>query len=165
MNAAAIIGEFKLQRELSETSVQHILENGALKLELLAAAHDLERRALSQWLLRHFILLRKSDQEVTCDDLVFAALMLGEHRQVEDCLLIWEAKECDFDTYCGLDIQTMVFSGIERTESFLREQKTEQAQRALHYVLDCLKAGDFEDLTNYPKKRKTFWEPPEDHSL
>ena len=35
---------------------------------------------------------------------------------VEDSLLIWRAKRCNFDTHCGIDVQFLCGAGLERTK-------------------------------------------------
>jgi len=80
---------------------------------------------------------------------MLAGFILGMHKQVQDCIKIWQAKKVDFDCYCGIDIQLVPFAGVDETISYLREQKTDEANKALEYVLACTKAGDFDDLNEY----------------
>lgn len=40
--------------------------------------------------------------------------------QIEDCALIWEAKTLDSDSYCAVDIQLVVFAGVDVTIDYLR---------------------------------------------
>lgn len=159
MNASTIMDEFKRHNELSRASVQTILENNPLKLELLSVAREQTTRVFALSLLQWFIRLRKEEQGVGSDDLVFAAVLIGQHGHVEDCLRIWEAKQCDFDTYCGLDIQAMMFAGVERTIAFLKDQKDEQGKRAMRYVIECREAGDFDHLDTYLQEHKRYWMP------
>lgn len=159
MNGSHVINEFKRYNELSLASVQAILENDSIKIELLDFPQKDVDRAFALCLLQWFVQLRKEEHGVSSDDLVFAALLLGRHGQVQDCLCIWEAKECDFDTRCGLDIQTMMFAGVEHTIAFLRGRKDEQGQRALRYVMECLEAGNLDDLDTYFKEISRFWRP------
>jgi hypothetical protein len=62
---------------------------------------------------------------------------------VEDSLLIWEAKQSDFDAGCGIDVQFLCGGGLEATKNFLTESRTMIANEALRYLTDCELAGDF----------------------
>lgn len=66
---------------------------------------------------------------------------------VEDSLLIWRAKESDFDAYCYLDIQYTCGAGFNETKDFLVKQNTLEAKKLLDYLLLCEKAGDFDEFT------------------
>lgn len=66
---------------------------------------------------------------------------------VEDSLLIWQAKQSNFDAACYLDIQLLCGAGFEETKAFLSNQDTPEAREALKYLLECEKAGDFEGFT------------------
>jgi hypothetical protein len=101
-------------------------------------------------LLEKFIKIRKEPSiSLSAESLMLACYILGMHQQTEDCLKIWEAKQADFDTYCGLDIQLMVFNGVEQTLDFLKMQNTETSLKAYEYVLMCNNAGDFNNLEDY----------------
>ena len=63
----------------------------------------------------------------------------------EDSLLIWKAKNCNFDAACGLDIQFLCGAGLQATKDFLSASTDSQAAKALDYVLGCEEAGDFEE--------------------
>lgn len=67
--------------------------------------------------------------------------------QVEDSLLIWRAKQSDFDAACYLDIQLLCGAGLEQTKAFLSNQDTPEAKEALKYLLECEEAGDFDEFT------------------
>jgi hypothetical protein len=67
--------------------------------------------------------------------------------QVEDALLIWRAKQSNFDASCYLDIQLLCGAGLEQTKIFLSKQDTPEAKEALKYLLECERAGDFDGFT------------------
>ncbi len=83
-------------------------------------------------ILDKFIEIRKQpDGEMPFEDLMLACYIVGLHGCVADCLKIWEAKEADFDTWCGLDSELMLFAGIQQTHDFLSRQKSDEAMKAL----------------------------------
>lgn len=81
--------------------------------------------------------------------LMLAGYILGLHGNIEDCLELWNAKTVDFDTFCAFDIQLVVFGGVAQTIAYLKQQNGETAEKALHYIEECKKAGDFDDLDEY----------------
>ena len=62
---------------------------------------------------------------------------------VEDSLLIWQAKSCNFDTMLGIDVQFLCVSGLEKAKKFFTGVGSEEATSALAYIEDCEKGGDF----------------------
>jgi len=124
--------------------------NAMLRKELVRYFKTSQHRQFTTVLLDGFTRLRKEpENEISIEDLMLACYLLGQHNQVEDCLKIWEVKETDFDSYCGIDIQLMMFAGVDKTIAFLESQTSELAQRALKYVKDCDRAGDFTELDVY----------------
>jgi hypothetical protein len=61
----------------------------------------------------------------------------------EDALLIWDAKRSNFDAGCGLDIQFLCGAGLQATKDFLAASSAPTAAKALSYLTDCEKTGDF----------------------
>jgi hypothetical protein len=66
---------------------------------------------------------------------------------VEDALPIWAAKNCNFDTMCGLDVQFLCGAGLQSTKEFLAASATPSAADALEYLAKCERGGDFADFT------------------
>jgi hypothetical protein len=66
---------------------------------------------------------------------------------LDDVLLIWEAKSASMDAACSIDIQLMCGGGLARTKAHLLSQPLPEAEAALQRLLDCEKAGDFEDFS------------------
>jgi hypothetical protein len=76
---------------------------------------------------------------------------------VEDSLLIWEAKSCCFDTMLGIDVQFLFGAGLERTKSYLTDIDTEKSLYALEYISKC--NSDFIDFSveNIIEQTKVFY--------
>lgn len=56
--------------------------------------------------------------------LIVCAYLLASHGNVNDCLLIWDAKLANFSTFLGLSEVFLVGAGLEETICFLRQQST-----------------------------------------
>lgn len=66
---------------------------------------------------------------------------------VSDTLLIWNAKEKDFDTHCYIDIQLLCGAGVEPTLKYLKEKSSSEAIKELNYIIECE-----DDFVNFNKK-------------
>ncbi|NIG54063.1 hypothetical protein [Chitinophaga sp. Cy-1792] len=109
-------------------------------------------------LLNRLIELRKDpDNLVSGDDLMLACYILGQHKQVEDCLLIWKAKRTDFDSYCYIDGQLIAFMGAQPTIDFLKTVNSEEAADALFYTTGCVESGDYDSLDEYYSRNSYYW--------
>lgn len=78
-----------------------------------------------------------------------AGYLIGLHQDVNDSLLLWRTKQLSFDTACEFDIQLVVFAGVEPTIAYLKEQRSEEAAKALAYIETCETGGDFDLLEDY----------------
>jgi len=56
---------------------------------------------------------------------------------VDDSLLIWEAKESNFDAGCGIDIQFLCGAGLTATKDFLSTSRIPAAAKALGHLVEC----------------------------
>lgn len=66
---------------------------------------------------------------------------------VEDSLLIWDAKQSSFDAGCGIDIQFICGAGLEATKEHLKRSSNQPASAALDYLIECEQTGDFAEWT------------------
>lgn len=66
---------------------------------------------------------------------------------VEDCLLIWEAKQSSHDASCAVDVQFLCGGGLLQTQEYLAQSTLKIAADALAYLIRCDKSGDFSDWT------------------
>ncbi len=66
---------------------------------------------------------------------------------VDDALLIWKAKQINFDTHCGLDVQFLCGAGLAATKEYLLKSEDLSAADALEYLTKCEQTRDFEDWT------------------
>lgn len=64
--------------------------------------------------------------------------------EVEDSLLIWEAKTTSMDADCSVDIQLLCGAGLGPTRSYLQEDGSKIAEAVISRLDACLLSGDFE---------------------
>lgn len=154
-----IITDFHNAKALSADIIKAIQDDGLLRKALCDYFNVNSDRDFAIALLDQFILLRLNPDFVTAgDDLMLAGYILGKHKQVQDCLKIWEAKKTDFDAFCYIDIQLMVYAGVQQTLDFLQnETGNESALEAFEYVKECKEAGDFNNIDTYFEKGRELW--------
>ena len=66
---------------------------------------------------------------------------------VEDSLAVWNAKTCNFDTHCGIDVQLACGAGVDETKAYLSSQTSDLAADALQYISECQDTGDFDGFS------------------
>jgi hypothetical protein len=81
---------------------------------LLALQYDRRRQdpPLLRFLLREEIAFNRLDVWDGDSDLTLAGFLVAEHRQVEDLWLHWTAKNIDFDTALGYDLDHLLTGGV-----------------------------------------------------
>lgn len=157
MTTEDIINELKTTSNLSSETIEEIEDNENLRIEMVQYFSQYLNREFALNFLNLLIELRKKDDlGISGDSLMLACHILGKHKQVEDCLKVWEAKQVDFDTFCYIDIQLMPFQGVQETIKYLETQTSHEAQKALNYIIDCSKAGDFDNLEEYYSNKPWF---------
>lgn len=68
------------------------------------------------------------------DPFRMCGLLLYKIANVEDSLLLWQIKEIDMDTGCGLETQMLTGAGVDETIAYLRGLKTEFALRGARHI-------------------------------
>ena len=67
--------------------------------------------------------------------------------------MMWRAKNINFDTACGFDVQALFGAGVEQTLAYLRDHDQEDISAELaRYV-----PGDVEDLDGWAKWRRGYY--------
>jgi hypothetical protein len=136
----------------------YALEERDVRKDLVNHFRRQPERTFALTLLNNLVTHRRENSAHGLHEtLLLVCYLLGLARQIEDCLLIWNAKTTDFDTFCGLDIQLVVFAGVDETITYLEMQDCEEAKEALEYIHECNKAGDFLDLTSYFDTKTLPW--------
>ncbi|MFX0592649.1 hypothetical protein [Melissospora conviva] len=67
--------------------------------------------------------------------------------QLDDVLLIWQAKESSWDAHCSIDVQLLCGAGPDATKEHLAGNGSADAAEALRYLLECEAAGDFDNFS------------------
>jgi hypothetical protein len=84
---------------------------------------------------------REEDLALLCCVQLFARGLL------DDVLRIWNAKSAGMDLGASLDVQLLCGAGLETTKAFLASQSRADAVLAVHYLVGCERAGDFEGFS------------------
>ena len=158
MEATDLIDNYLQTNTISDNYIEQIRIDRELRTSLCKHFHLQKNRQFAIKLLNTFTELRKDpDKEILIDDLMFGCYILGLHRQIEDCLIIWKVKNIDYDSYSGVDIQLIAFAGVAPTISFLQTTATDEAKDALEYVQACFIGGDFDNLERYFSSDNLPW--------
>lgn len=164
MTIQEILDGFNYEKAIGPETIKALQEESELRKQLINHFRQKKDREFALALLNKFINIRASSSDaelsegaMSMEDLMLACYILGLHNQVADVLKIWEAKYVDFDTYCGVDIQLTVFAGVAETISFLRQQATAEALKALEYITKCADCGDFDSITEYFSPTQYPW--------
>ena len=153
-NPADLIATFDFTGKLHSNEIQALLADEDERRVLVDFLTAQPNQAFARAFLQIVIELRK---QVTVDieGLMFACYLVALHSCLEDAALVWQVKNLDFDSYCGVDVQLVVFAGVERTIVFFREQPG--FDKAVQYLEECAKAGDFADLAEYYSPANRPW--------
>ena len=109
-----------------------------------------------------YLLKKAVDERVTdtgiiyIEDLCLFSYLVAAHKQIEDVLLIWSAKDADFDTWCGFDGELLSFMGIETTINYLKNLETVESEK----VLDYMKEYNQVDIDDYFSEEHYYLEDP-----
>jgi len=157
LNLNTLIESFQATGHLSDESWHSLLEDH--REALISHLRATPNHTFALNILNRVLQARlQEDYELgTGDNLMLTAYVLGLHGQVEDSLRIWEAKRVDFDAFCYVDIQLVVFAGVEKTLAFLQSIDTEEAKYAVEYLHGCKKAGDLDHLEAYFSPNHLPW--------
>lgn len=98
--------------------------------------------------IRKIIYQEINDEERESNELLkLGCIQLFAIGNVEDSLLIWEAKESNFDAHCYIDIELVCGAGLNETKEFLAEQDSVESKELLNNLLRYEESGDFDDFS------------------
>lgn len=156
MTVKELINIYNETGSLTEDQYKSILED--YRVETIDALRSVPNHKFALALLNLVVDARLKRHDFgSGDNIMFASYLLGLHDKVEDSLRIWEAKISDFDSYCHVDIQLVVFAGVDKTLNYLRSIENDLGPSAIEYIKGCQKAGDFSDLDAYFTKNNMPW--------
>jgi len=158
MNLQEIIIVFDETLEIGPDAITEFQTNNELRKDLLGYFKSNENRKFALGLLDKFSKLRRNENGIaSIEDLMLASYVLGQHNHVEDSSEIWKVKCIDFDTYCGVDVQLVVFAGVDKTKAYFETAGYPEANSALEYISECDECGDFDNLDEYFSHNKLPW--------
>ena len=154
-----------------------IIKAGSMRELYRLLMHDPrpEDRLIVIHLLKYETLEHEQNEGLS-DHLIICAYLLARHGNVEDCLLIWDAKIANFSTFLGLSSVLLVGAGIDETIRFLRTKLPKrrlsfrflfnsrtprndsalESAAALRHIEYILKAGRFADKEEKVDKIKSM---------
>jgi len=109
-----------------------------------------EDHALVQSLTEQEILAHENDDDSYVDDnLVLCARILFKLGHAEDSLLVWRAKNINFDTETAISVELIAGAGIEQTLAYLQAVNSPESQAAHEYFMEYGELDDFESFRRY----------------
>ena len=114
-------------------------------------------RALALHILKLYIKSHRDEEAGMSDEIRLSAFMLYKIGNVEHAPLLWDAKQANFDTFCGLDVQLLVGAGVEETLDYLKSIGSDEAQGAASYIEGCRGTGDFKHLDRYAEEWERYF--------
>ncbi|WP_028981101.1 hypothetical protein [Sporocytophaga myxococcoides] len=159
MTIKEIEDNFSISSDIDDDQVTQMLNNESLRKEAIEYFITNPNREFARTLLDKIISKRKiADTKIGAEEnIMYACYLLGLNEKIEDSLLIWKAKNIDFDTYCGIDVQLMVFAGVDKTLNYLNLLNTEESLKAVSYLKECNEAGDFDNIEKYYSREHLPW--------
>ncbi|WP_062062907.1 hypothetical protein [Aquimarina longa] len=158
MNLDLILSDFEKTKDISDEILNLIQSQDELRKSLFDYFLTNKNREFALLLLDKFVEIRKKPEGgMPAEDLMFACYLLGMNNDIADSIKIWNAKRTDFDSLCAVDIQLVMFSGLNETKKFLKSQKTDDSIDALNYIIECEESGDFDLLKDYFDKKSLPW--------
>jgi hypothetical protein len=138
------------------------LDEPSFRADVLHAIHrdpTINAAGLLRIILKREVAYRRTDGAGEYfENLYWCAFLLWRVGDVRDVLALWQAKQTNFDTACGLDVQCLVGAGVNETVAYLRASPDAEAPNALDYLLKCREAGDFAELEDWSKWRSAYFD-------
>lgn len=110
-------------------------------LSLYSIEPDISKVEEIRELLINEIANKSSEDHEYLKTLCIQLFSIGE---VQDTLLIWRAKNKDFDAGCYIDVQLLCGAGLDKTINYLKGIGNFEAKKELSYIEEC--QTDFKDF-------------------
>ncbi len=153
-----IIYEFNNTKSVCSEKFEKLLIDNQRpeRLEFVDYIKNCQNVELSRYLLKTAILYRKGELGTCgcmCEDLLMFSFFTSKNVETTDFDLIMEAKEADFDTWCGFDGEMVFYTlGYQTTKDYLKANVEKFTQKTVSYFLEF----DEEYLYNNINSR-AFW--------
>ncbi|MDI2131326.1 hypothetical protein [Yinghuangia seranimata] len=83
-------------------------------------------------------------------------IQLFNSGELDDTLLIWNAKRASFDASCSIDIHLLLGRGLEATKAYLSAHPSSAAAAALDRIREAERHGEFEGFS--AEEYSAFWD-------
>jgi hypothetical protein len=143
-----IVGICIHKKQLDEALFKAFLvsANEGFRAELIPYFQQNQQVTFIRYLLKRAIQERKKGAiSIFIEDLSLFSFLLTQRRQAKDVLLIWQAKNANFDTWCRFDGALLCFMGVENTQDYLKKRRNKEAKK----VIDYIKEYNQEDVDAY----------------
>ena len=159
MTVKEIINTYSIKSKLTIKQVEMILNNENLRIETISFLRENPNQQFANDFLSLLIYERKKEnfELSNSENLMYGSYIVWLKKDVTNSELIWKAKNVDFDMYCGLDVQLIVFAGFEKTIQYFKSLDTIESKKAIEYLKESNEAGDFYDIENYFSPEKKPW--------
>lgn len=91
------------------------------------------------------------------ENLYWCGLLIYQLGITEDIIALWRAKNLNFDTACGFDVQFLVGGGVEETLDYLDRADQPDGKQAASYLTKCAEVGDFDNLDLWRESRIAYF--------
>jgi hypothetical protein len=85
-----------------------------------------------------------------------AAILVAEHRHVDDVWPLWDAIRTSFDTWCGIPHRLLVAGGVNRTLEHIANSSKQQRDRLLEQLQELVSLTD-DDVTSLLAERRRHY--------
>ncbi|MFD3503520.1 hypothetical protein [Streptomyces sp. NPDC058678] len=90
---------------------------------------------------------RRAQGEGDTELLKLCCVQLFNSGDIDDALLVWNAKEASFDAACSIDIELLLGHGLEATKAHLSAHPSPSAAAALDRLRELQAEGAFEGFS------------------
>lgn len=164
METNNFLAEYLINKNRLLPEMKEMIKNPSFRASLykeLNTSFDRKYHSLLCELLKEEMIYRANEDE---DDggeyfegIYWCSLFLYKIGKVEDVNILWKAKNIDFDTFCGFDVQFLVGAGVDKTIEYLQSKTDEDSKKALDCILKCKNADDFSYLDKWYEFREIYF--------
>lgn len=151
-----LLSVYNKEKSLNEEQLISLYQ-APLNKEIISYLQQHPNREFAIYFMKDAIKRRLGNKDFSDGEyLAYAAYLLAIHKNPEDSLLIWEAKEIDFDIYCFLDIELCLGAGLDNTLSYLKNSSHINSKSLFDYITECLNSDPIHFKKNLPLYYEEF---------
>lgn len=164
MKVINFLEEYLSNENKLSPEIEKMIGNASFRASLykeIDANFQIKYHSLLLDLLKQEMIYRAKDDENNDDEyfenIYWCSLFLYKIGDIEDVNILWKAKNIDFDTFCGFDVQFLVGAGVNETIKHLQSKTDKDSTEALQYILGCKDAGDFSYLDEWYELKVNYF--------